>query len=110
MFNFGEVYKSGMYKDKSHGTKWWMKKLPTRNLYELQFPELKNRFIKNLIDSRYYEALTDDQKHSIVSKKALFNWLIPFNQGYSDELQQNNVQEVINYLENDDQGEYNEFN
>ena len=108
--NFGEVYKSGMYEDKSHAQKWWLKKLPTRNLYELRFPELKNKFIKNLVDSQYYEYLTDEQKHSIVSKKSFFDWLIPFNEGYSEELQQNNVRQVVNYLEADDQGEYNEFN
>ena len=108
--NFGEVYESGMYEDKSHAQKWWLKKLPTRNLYELRFPELKNKFIKNLIDSQYYEYLTDEQKHSIVSKKSFFDWLIPFNEGYSEELQQNNVRQVVDYLEADDQGEYNEFN
>ena len=109
-FNFGEVYKAGIYEDKSHARKWWMKKLPTRNLYELQFPELKNKFIKNLIDSHYYEYLSDEQKHSIISKKSMFDWLIPFNEGYSEELQQNNVRQVVDYLEQDNQEEYNEFN
>jgi hypothetical protein len=109
-FNFGEVYKAGIYEDKSHARKWWMKKLPTRNLYELQFPELKNKFIKNLIDSHYYEYFSDEQKHSIISKKSMFDWLIPFNEGYSEELQQNNVRQVVDYLEKDNQEEYNEFN
>ena len=109
-FNFGEVYKAGIYEDKSHARKWWMKKLPTRNLYELQFPELKNKFIKNLIDSHYYEYFSDEQKHSIISKKSMFDWLIPFNEGYSEELHQNNVRQVVDYLEKDNQEEYNEFN
>jgi hypothetical protein len=109
-FNFGEVYKAGMYEDKSHARKWWMKKLPTRNLYELQFPELKNKFVKNLVNSHYYEYLSDEQKHSIISKKSMFDWLIPFNEGYSEELQQNNVRQVVDYLEQDNQEEYNEFN
>jgi hypothetical protein len=35
--------------------------LPTKNLYELQFPEMKNRFIKQIVDSKTYNALKDGE-------------------------------------------------
>jgi hypothetical protein len=56
-----EKFEGGMYKDWTHASKWWFKKLPTKNLYELQFPEMKNRFIKQIVDSKTYNALKDGE-------------------------------------------------
>jgi hypothetical protein len=57
-FNFDE-YKSGMYEGDTHAFKWWVRKTPGfKNIYEMQFPELKNRFIKTqVLDSRTYEII-----------------------------------------------------
>ena len=46
--------KRGMYKDWTKGGKWWFKKLPIKNLYEMQYPKDKNRFIKSILDSSWY--------------------------------------------------------
>lgn len=63
MFNFGDVYESGMYKGRSHAEKWWMKKWPGKNLYELQFPEMKNRFIKTqVLNSGFYKLMKEDDE------------------------------------------------
>ena len=63
VFNFGDVYESGMYEGRSHAEKWWMKKWPGKNLYELQFPEMKNRFIKTqVLDSGFYELMKEDDE------------------------------------------------
>lgn len=60
-FNFGEEYESGMYEGHSHATKWWVRKVPGfKSLYELQFPEMKNRFLKNqVVDSRTYKIIKE---------------------------------------------------
>ena len=108
-FNFDEVYEAGMYKDKSHGQKWWMKKLPTRNLYEMQYPELKNRFIKKMVDSEYYEAMTDEQKHSIGKKASFFEDLFPTGILSDPDDRPEVVTQVIEDLE-EEQEEENGFN
>jgi hypothetical protein len=48
--------KSGMYKDQAHWAKWWFKKTPFKHLYEIQFPEEKNRFIKQVVKSPTYNT------------------------------------------------------
>ena len=60
-FNFGEEYESGMYEGHSHATKWWVRKVPGfKSLYELQFPEMKNRYLKNqVVDSRTYKIIKE---------------------------------------------------
>jgi hypothetical protein len=98
-----------MYKDKSHGQKWWMKKLPTRNLYEMQYPELKNRFIKKMVDSEYYEAMTDEQKHSIGKKASFFEDLFPTGILSDPDDRPEVVTQVIEDLE-EEQEEENGFN
>jgi hypothetical protein len=108
-FNFDEVYEAGMYKDKSHGQKWWMKKLPTRNLYEMQYPELKNRFIKKMVDSEYYEAMTDEQKDSIGKKASFFEDLFPTGILSDPDDRPEVVTQVIEDLE-EEQEEENGFN
>jgi len=56
--------KRGMYKDWTKGGKWWFKKLPIKNLYEMQYPKDKNRFIKSILDSSWYSWLGggDDER------------------------------------------------
>jgi hypothetical protein len=108
-FNFDEVYETGMYKDKSHGQRWWMKKLPTRNLYEMQYPELKNRFIKNMVNSDYYEAMSDEQKHSIGKKASFFEDLFPTGILSDPDDRPEVVTQVIEDLE-EEQEEENGFN
>ena len=49
IFNFNETYERGMYKGKTHAGRWWNRRMPWKNLYELQFPEQKNRFIKSIL-------------------------------------------------------------
>lgn len=105
--NFSETYKRGMYEGKSHATKWWMKKLPTRNLYELQFPELKNRFVKQLVDSKIYDLLKPEEGHSIFSIQSFKDEVIPFNEGYFND-ESIDVTPAVKELENSD--EYNGFN
>jgi hypothetical protein len=98
-FNFGEVYESGMYEDKSHAKKWWMKKLPTRNIYEMQFPDLKNQFIKTMVDSRYYEWMTPEQGHSVAKKGGFWDWLLPSGLGSDESTRAENVQIIYQDLE-----------
>jgi hypothetical protein len=58
--NFSETYEKGMYKGQSHASRWWQRRFPTRNLYELQFPKQKNRFIKSILDSPTYNFYAKD--------------------------------------------------
>jgi predicted nucleic-acid-binding Zn-ribbon protein len=108
-FNFDEVYESGMYEDRSHAEKWWMRKLPTRNLYEMQYPELKNRFIKTMVDSEYYDAMTDEQKHSIGKKASFFEDLFPTGILSDPDDRPEVITQVIEDLE-EEQEEENGFN
>ena len=98
-FNFSEVYESGMYEDKSHARKWWMKKLPTRNIYEMQFPDLKNQFIKTMVDSRYYEWMTPEQGHSVAKKGGFLDWLLPSGLGSDADTRADNVQVIYEDLQ-----------
>jgi hypothetical protein len=76
-FNVTEVYEGGMYEGDSHAAKWWFKKLPIRNLYEMQYPEMKNKFIKEMVDSKVYELMSPRQKANVGLLGTLKNWLIP---------------------------------
>lgn len=76
-FNVTEVYEGGMYEGDSHAAKWWFKKLPIRNLYEMQFPEMKNQFIKEMVDSKVYELMSPRQKANVGILGTIKNWLIP---------------------------------
>jgi hypothetical protein len=107
MFNFHDVYESGMYEDKYHATKWWMKKLPTRNIYEMQFPELKNRFIKQMVDSKVYEAMTPEQAHNVTSS-SLFK-ILPTGIFSDPDTHKENMNVIVQDLEEDSE-EPNEFN
>ncbi len=62
-----EIYESGMYENWSHREKWWFRKSAVlKNLYEVQFPELKNRFIKNqILDSYIYDKIKKDEDESM---------------------------------------------
>jgi len=76
-WNFSEKYEAGMYKDDSHAGKWWFRKLPIKNLYEMQYPELKNNFIKQMVDSKVYQLMSPEQKINVGTLGTLKNWLIP---------------------------------
>tara|TARA_R100001163_G_scaffold64169_1_gene57780 strand:+ start:3964 stop:8052 length:4089 start_codon:yes stop_codon:yes gene_type:complete len=71
-----DVYKSGMYKGRTHAKKFFMKKIPGfKNIYESQFPASKNNFLKNqIIDSGTYNLLKknkDDDEFSIIDRLLL---------------------------------------
>lgn len=79
IFN-GDVYESGMYEGYTHAQKWRMKKLPGfKNIYELQYPELKNQYVKTVVDSYYYDILKpeDSEKEGISGSRYMFDWLLP---------------------------------
>jgi hypothetical protein len=108
MFNYSEVYERGMYAGKSHMKKWWMKKTPFRNLYELQYPDLKNQFIKTLTNSGVYSMLSPEEANSITATDIFKDNIIPFSNGYSDNVDQS-VNSAVEYLQ-EDTTEPNEFN
>ena len=108
MFNYSEVYERGMYAGKSHMKKWWMKKTPFRNLYELQYPDLKNQFIKTLTNSAVYSMLSPEEANSITATDIFKNNIVPFSNGYSDNVDQS-VNSAVEYLQGDTT-EPNEFN
>ena len=104
-----EVYESGMYKGSSHAGKFWFRKQPLKNVYEMQFPELKNRFIKTMTDSKWYEWMTPEQGHSVTSSNSFVNWFIPSGLGQDADSKNENMQVIIQDLQEDPE-EYNEFN
>jgi hypothetical protein len=71
MVNFSETYERGMYADKSHGLKWAIRRTPFRSLYEAQFPEMKNKFMKIVLDSPIYDLLKDKDEDEEVG---IYNW------------------------------------
>ncbi len=109
-FNFEEKFESGMYKDKSHAAKWWMRKLPTRNIYELQFPEMKNKFIKTMTDSKVYELMSDDQVNGV--KNSRFFGLLPSGVGYDADsyFKDDNINTIITEDLEENSEEDNGFN
>jgi hypothetical protein len=104
-----EVYESGMYKGSSHAGKFWFRKQPLKNVYEMQFPELKNRFIKTMTNSKWYEWMTPEQGHSVTSSNSFVNWFIPSGLGQDADSKNENMQVIIQDLQEDPE-EYNEFN
>ena len=85
-FNMSETYKKGMYKDWSHAGKWWTTKVPLlKNVYELQYPEEKNRYIKTLVNSSFYDAMSDVEKASFL--RYVLRWVVPT--GYFKQVDEN---------------------
>ena len=76
-FNFTETYESGMYKGETHASKWWFRKLPIKNLYEMQFPEMKNQFIKQMVDSKVYQMMTPEQQVNVGLLGTFKNMIVP---------------------------------
>jgi hypothetical protein len=71
-----KVYEKGPYEDWAHWEKWWFSKIPgAKNYHEFSYPEEKNKFIKQVLKSSYYEAMSDKEKHSLVSK--LLTYILP---------------------------------
>lgn len=105
-WNFSETYQGGMYEGSTHAAKWWFKKVPIRNLYEMQFPQDKNNFIKQMVDSKYYQFMSPEQKYHIGLLGTVRNWLIPSDlaSDYSDV-----VPELVDELQQDT-SVYNGFN
>ena len=52
----------GAYKGHSEMYKWWVKRSPIKSLYELQFPDEKNKFLKNLINNVIYNKMSEDDE------------------------------------------------
>ncbi len=70
----GEAIESGPYEGQSRRSKWLQKKIPFgwKNIYELQYPEEKNKFYKNLVgDGFFYNALSNDPE----KQYSLIKWL-----------------------------------
>lgn len=109
----GEEYQRGMYKGKSKAQKYWMRKLPTRNLYELQYPEEKNKFIKTLVGYGIFNQLADKEANSILNWNSVADWILPYKgsswKSYSEDDKNANIVSSIEYMENDN-GDFNEFN
>lgn len=72
----GETYEKGMYEDWTHRGKYWFRKTPLKNLYELQYPDEKNKFIKTVVNNGYYNYLTDEEGIGITGW--LLGKLIPY--------------------------------
>jgi len=99
-----DTYERGMYADKMHMTKWWMRKLPTKNLYELQYPDLKNNFMKQMVDSKYYDWMSPEQVNSLTTlerAKGLFD--------DADSFQKPDIPASVRELQEETE-EYNGFN
>lgn len=102
---------SGMYKGKTKLNKWGVKRLPfgMKNLYELQYPDEKNKFIKKMVGPGIYYN-DDEQAFS------LGRWLRmrlgngdTYNFGsYDDETKARILNQGIRELEQED--EYNGWN
>jgi len=108
-----EEIERGMYKGKSKWQKKWMKFTPIKNLYELQYPDEKNKFIKTVVKSALYENLSDDDKMGLTD--IFFNWLLPYNDAnYWENLSQDERDDILSDLideaAQEQNGEYNRFN
>ena len=100
-----------MYEDWTHRGKYWFRKTPLKNLYELQYPDEKNKFIKTVVNNGYYNYLTDEEGVGIAGW--LLGKLIPYygtSWGqYTNDQKRENALEAIDNLEQD-QETYNGFN
>ncbi len=115
MWNFfsGEEVERGIYKGKTKGFRKRMKFTPIKNLYELQYPDEKNKFIKTVVKSGLYENLSDDNKTGLTD--IFFNWLLPYNDvnywgSISDQEREEVLEDLIDEAAADQSGEYNGFN
>jgi hypothetical protein len=72
----------------------------------MQFPQDKNNFIKQMVDSKYYQFMSPEQKYHIGLLGTVRNWLIPSDlaSDYSDV-----VPELVEELQQDT-SVYNGFN
>jgi hypothetical protein len=74
-----EEYEKGMYEGWSHAQKWWLRKTPFKNIYEMQYPEMKNNFIKQVIGSRTYNIakfMRGEETNGMATKDLLKNVFI----------------------------------
>lgn len=62
MWNTSDIYERGMYAGRSHAEKWWIRRTPFRSLYEAQFPQEKNKFMKIVLNSTMYNLLKDEDE------------------------------------------------
>lgn len=92
-----DVYKGGMYKDSYHATKWWIRKTPFKSMYEAQYPGQKNNFIKQVVDSRWYNLLKEDDEH----KANGMSWVRRLKLMFADEQSTSDAEalEIIEYME-----------
>lgn len=101
----GETYEKGMYEDWSHRGKYWFRKTPLKNLYELQYPDEKNKFIKTVVNSGYYNYLSDKEAFGITGW--LLGNLIPYHNttwnDYTDDQKRDNAISAIETLEDDNE-------
>ena len=109
----GEEVERGMYKGKTVGFRKRMKFSPIKNLYELQYPDEKNKFIKTVVKSGLYDNLSDDDKMGLTD--IFFNWLLPYNDvnywgSMTDQERDAIMDDLIDEAAADESGEYNQFN
>lgn len=96
IFNFNETYERGMYKGKTHAGRWWNRRMPWKNLYELQFPEQKNRFIKSILNSGTYNIFKGD---GFFGEEGFFSGISNIFSANADERRAYSEEEVENFLE-----------
>lgn len=95
-FNFSEQYEKGPYEGWSHAKKWWYTKVPgAKNIWELQYPEEKNKFIKQITNSLYYEAMNDKEKRSFLASFVRF--FLPV--GYFKSNEDKNMEALVEEFE-----------
>ena len=87
----------------THRGKYWFRKTPLKNLYELQYPDEKNKFIKTVVNNGYYNYLSDEEGVGITGW--LLGKLIPYYgtswDQYTNDQKRENALEAINSLEQD---------
>ena len=94
-----DVYERGMYAGSTHRAKWWLRKTPFKGIYESQYPAMKNNFIKQVVDSKIYNLLKDDDENKGNGMGFMDRLKLVFadEQSMSDD----EVMEVIQYMEDE---------
>lgn len=95
-----DKYEGGMYEGDTHAYTWVFRKTPFKNLYELQFPDMKNNFIKTVLDSPTYNALKQDDDDTGMS---VTDKLINFFQDQNINTSNTSEGDIFNMVEAFDQ-------
>jgi hypothetical protein len=100
-----EKFERGMYADKMHLTKWWLRKTPFKNIYEFQYPDQKNNFIKQIVDSPTYNLMAKDDSKSMSTLDKIIQ-LFQSEQNYTeDKVDVDELLDTIEILEQENEQE-----